>query len=108
MNGLDKATDLGGVFGGSDPASPLPSAEEIERDVAELRASRDALGVQVQTLVRAMARDASLRAAVAEAVGRGLDLGGKALEAAADRAPELLGRALGALLEGEIKTQLGR
>lgn len=89
-------------------STALPSAAEIERDVAELRASRGALVGQTQSLVRAMARDASLRAAVAEAVGRGLDLGGKALEAAADRAPEILGRALGALLEDELAKRLPR
>lgn len=83
------------------PTPPPPSVAEIEAVDAEL------VG-QVQSLVRAMARDARLRSAVAQAVDRGLDLGGKALEAAADRAPELLGRALGALLAGEIKAQLAR
>lgn len=84
-----------------DAPVPPPSLAEIEAADAELVGS-------VAALRAALERDARIRAKLAALVDLAAGAGERLLETAADRAPELLGRALGALLAGEIKAQLAR
>ena len=94
--------------GGAVSGHALPTPEELEADAEELRADRAKTSAQVEALLAACRANPRVLAKLAAFVDLAAEAGKKALGEAVERAPELLGHALGALLEGELAKRLPR